>query len=141
MGVVTLGAFGGQALTAPGKNPSQGQQMLNIPPPFAETVAASLGQSKPVLIFVFFQGCPPCERATPIVRKLANDFAGTVTYLPIDYDEYTDQVLTMGVTGTPTIYIVTRHNADGAYSASFSVVGFAEEEILKAALQKAVATQ
>lgn len=140
MGVVTLASFGGQELTQASGQP-QTALTVKIPAPFAEPASASLKQAKPVLIFVYFQGCSACENATPIIRQLADDFAATVTYSPIDYDKYTQQVLDMGVTATPTVYIVTRDNSDGTFEVTQSFTGSVEKDTLKAALQKAVASQ
>lgn len=141
MGAVTLASFGGQALTAKANGLQQAPQTVKIPAPFAESITASLKQAKPVLIFIYFQGCSACEDATPIVRKLADDFAATITYLPIDYDMYTQQVLDMGVTATPTVYVVTRDNADGTFDAAYGVTGSVEEVVLRSVLQKAVTSQ
>jgi len=140
MGAVTLVSFAVQTAVAPGGASLQARQ-VKIPPPFAETVEASLVQSKPVLIFVYFQGCYSCEESEPIVRRLADEFAATVTYLPIDYDKYTQQVLDMGVTGTPTVHVIAGADAGGSFKSTFGVLGTVEEAALRAALQKAVASQ
>jgi len=140
MVAITLMAYGGQKLSVQAMVLPVKPQSVLIPPPFSESVSASLKQGKPVLVFVYFQGCSACEDATPIVRQLADEYAANATYLPIDYDKYTQQVLEMGVSATPTVYVVTRDNEDGTFGVAKSFTGSIEMEPLKAALQKAVAS-
>jgi len=140
MGVVALASYGGQKLSAQAMASSVKPITVKIPAPFSETVSASLNLRKPVMVFIYFQGCSACEDATPIVRQLADEYAASVTYLPIDYEKYTQQVLEMSVSATPTVYMVTRDNADGTFDVAQSIVGSVEMDSLRTALQKAVAS-
>ena len=57
----------------------------------------------PVVVDFYADWCPPCRMMTPVVEKLADEFAGKVTIGKLDVDESQDISIRYGVSGIPTL--------------------------------------
>jgi thiol-disulfide isomerase/thioredoxin/uncharacterized membrane protein YphA (DoxX/SURF4 family) len=138
MSGTALISYGVESLTSRADTGNNTEEVVNIPAPLADRVSIPLKEGKPVLLYVFAEGCSSCEAAEPFIEELAGDFSTTVAYIKIDYYQYTDQVLEMGITTTPTVWVITRQNPDGSFTLAKRFDGSVEREELRSALDSAV---
>lgn len=139
MGGIALAAIGVRAIR-PGSLAAslQTERGINIPPPFTERVSAPLAEKKPVMVYVFYEGCAPCREASPIIEALAADYSGEIAYVPVDYGDYADQVQAMEVRVTPTVMLIVSRTGDGVFGVLQTITGKVERESLKAAIEAAI---
>jgi uncharacterized membrane protein YphA (DoxX/SURF4 family)/thiol-disulfide isomerase/thioredoxin len=131
-------SYGVESLTSRADTGNNTAEVVTIPAPLTDRVSIPLKEGKPVLLYVFAEGCSSCEAAEPFIEELAGDFSTTVTYIKIDYYQYTDQVLEMGIKTTPTVWVITRQNPDGSFTLEKRFDGAIEREDLRKALDSAV---
>lgn len=78
--------------------------------------------------------CAPCKRLAPLVDKLQQELADTVTFTKINADEDRDAVETYGIRGIPTLIIRQQDTT------VMTLVGEKTEEELRLALASAMDT-
>ena len=113
-------------------------EVVNIPSPLNATVSEQLNAGKPVLFYVYAEGCSSCEEIKPTIEEVTGEFSTTVAYLKIDYYQYTAQLTEMGIDTTPTIWVITGQNADGSFSLANRFDSSVESGQLRKALENAV---
>jgi thioredoxin 1 len=59
----------------------------------------------PVLVDFTAVWCGPCKMVDPIIRQLADDWAGKVKVLKCDADQNPDLITSLGIMGIPTIML------------------------------------
>jgi thioredoxin 1 len=62
-----------------------------------------LRSGEPVVVDFYADWCPPCRAMTPVVEKLAAEFAGRVKIGKIDTDANQEIAIRYGVMGIPTL--------------------------------------
>jgi len=144
--VVVL-TMGGAALVAVGVravNPAslaastQIERSISIPAPFTDMVSAPLEQKKPVMLYVFYEGCVPCREAKPVIEALVREYNQRISYVSIDYGLHPGVVTAMEVRSTPTVLLIVRQTADGDFGVLRTFTGKVERRPLKAALDAAI---
>ncbi|WP_007519317.1 MULTISPECIES: thioredoxin [Pseudofrankia] len=70
---------------------------------FAEVVLAS---PLPVLVDFWAVWCPPCRMMTPILEKLAADYAGRLTVVSLNCDEEPETARAYGILAMPTFKVL-----------------------------------
>jgi uncharacterized membrane protein YphA (DoxX/SURF4 family)/thiol-disulfide isomerase/thioredoxin len=113
-------------------------ETINIPVPLDEIVGAQLNAGKPVLFYVYAEGCSSCEEIKPTIEAVTGEFSNTVAYIKIDYYQYTTQLTEMGINSTPTIWIINRQNTDGSFSLANRFDSSVESAQLRESLNKAI---
>lgn len=113
-------------------------EQVNIPSPISDKVSASLLQGKPVLLYVFAEGCSSCEAAQPIAEEVVQSFGDKISYIKVDYYQYTSQLIEMGIESTPTIWVITGQNPDGSFNLLKRFGSSVERQGLKGAIDKAL---
>ncbi len=131
-------SYGVESLTSRVDTGNNTEEVVNITAPLADRVSIPLKEGKPVLLYVFAEGCSSCETAEPIIEELAGDYSATVAYIKIDYYQYSAQVLEMGIKTTPTVWVIIRQNPDGSFTLANRFDGSLEREELRSALDSAV---
>jgi uncharacterized membrane protein YphA (DoxX/SURF4 family)/thiol-disulfide isomerase/thioredoxin len=112
--------------------------VANIPPPLADSVSKQLEAGKPVLFYVYAEGCASCEAIKPTIEEVVGEFSTNVAYLKIDYYQYTAQLTEMGIKSTPTIWIITGQNTDGTFIIANIFDQSVESKQLRKALDSAI---
>ncbi len=64
-----------------------------------------LGANEPVLVDFTAVWCPPCKMIDPIVKQLAQEWAGKVKVVKLDADENPNILMQYGVLGIPTLIL------------------------------------
>ena len=59
----------------------------------------------PVLVDLWAKWCTPCKMLTPIVERIAADYAGKLTVFKLNADENVDTPIRFGVMGLPTLLL------------------------------------
>lgn len=113
-------------------------EVVDIPAPLAETVSEQLEAGKPVLFYVYAEGCASCEAIKPTIEEVVGEFSTTVAYLKIDYYQYTTQLTEMGIKSTPTIWIITGQNTDDTFTIANIFDQSVESKQLRKALDNAI---
>jgi thioredoxin 1 len=62
-----------------------------------------LNASEPVVVDFYADWCPPCRMMTPVVERLAGEYAGKVTIGKLDVDDNQEIALRYGVMSIPTL--------------------------------------
>ena len=62
-----------------------------------------LNSSEPVVVDFYADWCPPCRMMTPVVERLAAEFAGKIKIGKLDVDYNQDIAIQFGVSGIPTL--------------------------------------
>lgn len=60
---------------------------LNLTDPDGQTHTLSKWQGKPLLINFWATWCPPCREEMPLLDRTAREFAGSVQFVGVAYDE------------------------------------------------------
>jgi len=105
-----------------------------IPEPLGGMVRSLLDKEKPVMLYVFAEGCAPCEESSPVIDTAAETYGTRLGYIKINYDEYTDQVTEMRVTVTPTLLFIVSRKADGTFGIFRKLTGRIEPSELSAVI-------
>lgn len=70
----------------------------------AATFAADVLESaQPVVVDFYADWCPPCKMMEPVVRQLADEFAGEVKIGELNTDANQEIAIRYGVMGIPTL--------------------------------------
>lgn len=67
--------------------------------------SAVKGNSKPVLVDIFTEWCPPCKMLGPIIEKLGEEYAGKVDFYKMDLDKNPKTGDLFGVDRIPTVVL------------------------------------
>lgn len=113
-------------------------EAVDIPTPIADKVITQLQQDKPVLLYVFAEGCASCETTEPVVEEAVEEYDEKIAYMKIDYYQYTGEVTVMGITSAPTIWLITGQNNDGTFILVKRYTGIVESKELKDTIESAV---
>jgi len=62
-----------------------------------------LESTQPVVVDFYADWCPPCRMMTPVVEKLAEEYAGAVKIGKLDTDASQGIAIRYGVSGIPTL--------------------------------------
>lgn len=66
---------------------------------------AVLQSKEPVVVDFFATWCGPCRLIEPIVKQLAESYAGKVKFVKVDIDESPDVADQFAVSGVPTLVL------------------------------------
>ncbi|MFB5189726.1 thioredoxin [Alicyclobacillus fastidiosus] len=64
-----------------------------------------LEQEKPVVVDFYATWCPPCERLSPILEEIANEYSDDIAIGKLDIDESPSITERFGVMSAPTILV------------------------------------
>jgi len=67
--------------------------------------SAVKGNSKPVLVDIFTEWCPPCKMLGLIIEKLGEEYAGKVDFYKMDLDKNPKTGELFGVDRIPTVVL------------------------------------
>ncbi|MDR0415938.1 MAG: thioredoxin [Propionibacteriaceae bacterium] len=59
----------------------------------------------PVLVDYWADWCAPCRQLTPVIDKLAEEYAGRVKFVSVDANTNTEVPMTYGVANLPTVHL------------------------------------
>ena len=139
MGVTAAVSYGVELIIKQDNNvDSYTIEAVDIPTPMADKVITQLQQYKPVLLYVFAEGCASCEATEPIVEEVVEEYDETIAYIKIDYYQYTDEITEMGITSTPTIWLIIGQNNDGTFILLKRFNDIVEPQELKSAIDGAI---
>ncbi|MGC8743569.1 MAG: thioredoxin [Verrucomicrobiia bacterium] len=62
-----------------------------------------LKSQQPVIVDFYATWCPPCRRLSPIIAKLANEYAGKVNVIKVDIDKGTKLANQYRISAVPTL--------------------------------------
>jgi thioredoxin 1 len=89
---------------------------------FEELVA---NNDKPVVIDFFTTWCPPCKMLSPVIEKIAEDYAGKVEFVKMDLDQCPVTGAKFQVDRIPTVIFLKK----GQIVSSF--IGFREDQDIR----------
>ena len=67
--------------------------------------SAVKGNTKPVLVDIFTEWCPPCKMLGPIIEKLAEEYTDRVDFYKMDLDKNPQTGDMFGVDRIPTVVL------------------------------------
>ncbi len=138
MALIAAVSYGVDSLTSSMNGTGITEEKVNILSPISDTVSKPLQEGKPVILYVFAEGCSSCEIVKPVIEETAREYQDKVAYIKIDYYQYTRQLIEMGIASTPTIWVITSQNTNGTFNLLEKFGGSLEREELKKALDKAL---
>lgn len=83
-----------------------------------------LQSDMPVLVDFYADWCVPCQMLAPVMRQLAEEFAGKVKIVKLNVDQAPEMVSSLGIDGIPALLYFKNGQVKGAS------VGFAHKEAL-----------
>ena len=82
---------------------------------FSERVLA-VSNTTPVLVDFWAEWCPPCRALTPVLERLANDYAGRFVLAKVDADENMKLAGRYKLRGFPTAILFVNGEAVDQFS-------------------------
>jgi thioredoxin 1 len=79
---------------------------------------------KPVIVDFWASWCGPCRMTKPILEKLAQEYAGTVEFLPINADDSREVLEQFQVSGIPTVMALRDGKIVGRVTGSQNETGY-----------------
>ena len=67
-----------------------------------------LEATQPVMVDFTATWCGPCKMLEPVVKELANEWAGKVAVFKLDVDDNSDLAMQYGVMGVPTLILFVK---------------------------------
>jgi len=64
-----------------------------------------LRSTQPVLVDFYATWCPPCKMLSPVLDKLADEFAGRVKVVKVNVEEEFSLAARYGISGVPTLML------------------------------------
>lgn len=92
-----------------------------------------LGSATPVLVDFYATWCMPCRMLSPVVDRIAAEYAGRLKVLKVDVDSEPELADRYGITGVPTLLFFS----GGALRDS--LVGLPSPQLLSRAIEKVLA--
>jgi len=92
------------------------------------------GSTQPVLVDFWAPWCGPCRQLTPIIDRIADQYAGKVTVGKVNVDENSDLAIKYDVTTIPRVLLFK-----GSDKPIQQIVGLTPEAELVKLLDKALA--
>ncbi|MDP1563873.1 MAG: thioredoxin [Pirellulaceae bacterium] len=94
--------------------------------------AEVLNSPIPVVVDFYASWCPPCRALSPLLERLAIEFAGKIRFVKIDSDEAPELAEAYGVSALPTLVFIQNGETVG------NSVGLPQEQQLRSDLNKLV---
>lgn len=70
------------------------------------------GFQGPVMLEFYASWCPHCQKMTPIIKKLAEEYAGKIKFIAADIDQAPGAAAQYRIHGVPTMYFFKRMDGD-----------------------------
>jgi len=100
--------------------------------PIDTRIDAALESSESASLFFYADWCGFCKQQKPVIDALEQQYSGQISILRLNNEAEADAFTEFGVTGFPTLYLITGKDASGDYI-SQKYVGYTEEGVLAAA--------
>lgn len=62
--------------------------------------------TRPAIIDIYADWCPPCRRLSPLVEEIAKEYAGKIDFYKLNSDKEKELVDKLGVTNLPTLLYI-----------------------------------
>ena len=98
-------------------------------------IKGALESSKAVFTLFYADWCGYCQKQKPIVDALEQEFSGDITFMRVNVDENRQAVQKFGVTGFPTMFLITGTDSTGGFIQQ-KFTGFTDEAKLKASFSQ-----
>lgn len=66
----------------------------------------------PMMVEFYATWCPHCQRMEPIIKKLADEYAGKVKVVAVDIDKSPDSSDKYQIQGTPTMFFFSKEGGE-----------------------------
>jgi uncharacterized repeat protein (TIGR01451 family) len=96
------------------------------------TINLGLESGRPVFLFIYADWCGHCKKQKPIVDELEAEYGDKINFIRVNGDEQPEAKTKFGVTGYPTMLLITGEDQNGYVSQKFS--GFKDEDTLRNSL-------
>ncbi|MFC1994329.1 MauE/DoxX family redox-associated membrane protein, partial [Chloroflexota bacterium] len=94
-----------------------------------QTIVNSLQTSDAVFLFFYTDWCGFCKKESPIIDELEQQYAGQISFIRINSDDNPQVKEEFGVSGFPTMFLISDRTAAGEYQQQ-QFRGFTEGETL-----------
>jgi thioredoxin 1 len=81
----------------------------------ADFGAAVLESPRPVVVDFSAEWCGPCKAMEPLMKALATEYAGRVTFAKVDVDSSPTLAARYGVRAVPTVMVVANGEVDRVF--------------------------
>ena len=93
-------------------------------------IRSSLAAGRMVLVYFSADWCGVCQEQKPIIDTLANEYAGSVSFILVNEKDNPEALREYGVKRFPTMFLISGLNPDGSFI-SREFVGLSTEETLR----------
>jgi len=114
-----------------GLNASYGQV------PIDQRISKSLQARDAVFLFFYADWCGFCKKEKPIIDTLEQQYSKQISFLRLNNEKEAEAFKKFGITGFPTMYLITGINNNGDFL-SQQFVGYTDEAKLKASFDQII---
>ncbi|MFC1921128.1 thioredoxin domain-containing protein [Chloroflexota bacterium] len=116
------------------KDPSA-NNIQNIP--VNERINAVLEKEESVFILFYTDWCGFCKKQKPMLDMMEPEYSGDITFLRVNADENRQAMQEFGVTGFPTMFLITGTDSAGGFVQQ-KFTGFTDEAKLRASFSQSI---
>ncbi|MFC2036027.1 MauE/DoxX family redox-associated membrane protein [Chloroflexota bacterium] len=114
-----------------GPDTSYGQGSIDL------RISDSLQTSDAVFLFFYADWCGFCKKEKPTIDALEQQYSGQISFLRLNNEKEAEAFRKFGVTGFPTMYLITDRSENGDYI-SQAFVGYTDEAKLRSSFDQVI---
>jgi len=105
------------------------------PVSYEREIDSVLEQDKPVFLYFYTVGCPPCEEQKPAINELMRGYGERIAFMDVLFGD-SNVAMEFNVQGVPTVLLITGKDSEGKYTVYQRFEGVTSIETLRDGIEQ-----